>query len=68
VNASDKTQSSAASPTAGGAQHWYESVDSVLEFALKSRGPEVAGRFLQSLTGRLIARARADSVPSARPT
>jgi len=67
VNASDKTQSSAASPTAGGAQHWYESVDSVLEFALKSRGPEVAGRFLQSLTGRLIAPGQSGFRPVSTP-
>ncbi|HPY30550.1 MAG TPA: pyruvate dehydrogenase (acetyl-transferring), homodimeric type [Verrucomicrobiota bacterium] len=67
MNASDKTQSSAASPTAGGAQHWYESVDSVLEFALKSRGPEVAGRFLQSLTGRLIAPGQSGFRPVSTP-
>jgi len=67
VNASDKTQSSAASPAAGGAQHWYESVDSVLEFALKSRGPEVAGRFLQSLTGRLIAPGQSGFRPVSTP-
>lgn len=67
MNASDKTQSSAASPAAGGAQHWYESVDSVLEFALKSRGPEVAGRFLQSLTGRLIAPGQSGFRPVSTP-
>jgi len=39
----------------------------VLEFALKSRGPEVAGRFLQSLTGRLIAPGQSGFRPVSTP-
>lgn len=42
-------------------------MDSVLEFALKSRGPEVAGRFLQSLTGRLIAPGQSGFRPVSTP-
>ena len=54
VNTQNKAQSPAAGTPAGESKHWYESLDSVLEFALKSHGQEVAGRFLQSLTDRLI--------------
>ncbi len=54
VNTQNKEQSPAAGTPAGESKHWYESLDSVLEFALKSHGQEVAGRFLQSLTDRLI--------------
>jgi len=54
VNAPDKAESPAPAQTAGSSTHWYESLDSVLEFALKDHGPEVAGRFLQNLTNRLI--------------
>ena len=36
------------------ARQWYESLDTVVEKALEPHGPEVAGRFLQSLTRRLI--------------
>ena len=39
----------------------------MLEFALKSRGPEVAGRFLQSLTGRLIAPGQSGFRPVSTP-
>ncbi|MCS7090277.1 MAG: pyruvate dehydrogenase (acetyl-transferring), homodimeric type [Verrucomicrobiota bacterium] len=38
----------------GRPRQWYESLDAVVEKALQPHGPEVAGRFLQSLTRRLI--------------
>ncbi|MCX7867233.1 MAG: hypothetical protein N2438_08920 [Limisphaera sp.] len=50
----DKVQMAGARAAAGRPRQWYESLDTVVEKALEPYGPEVAGRFLQSLTRRLI--------------
>jgi len=37
----------------GDSEKWLESLESVLEFALRNQGPEKTARFLEHLTGRL---------------